>query len=210
MSVRLPPPILPYGPSGSSRRPRGGGGAGRWVFALFLLLGLSGAGGWLLHHWRFVHREKAFDAVIEEAARRNNVPASLVKALIRQESNFRPGAVGRAGEIGLMQVMPGAVRDWERVTGQRCRTLGMVFDPRLNIEIGSWYLSQGMSRWRGQKDQVILALAQYNAGATNATKWAREPAGKDPLDRIRFPPTRQYIKHILRYRDHYEQQSKRE
>lgn len=96
-----------------------------------------------------------------------------------------------------MQITPGAVKDWQRATGQRCRFNGMLFDPRLNIEIGTWYLSKAVATWQDYRDSDVLALAQYNAGPSRAREWRpKDPREELELSRISFPSTREYIKRV--------------
>lgn len=92
-----------------------------------------------------------FDAMIEEAARRYDLPADLIKAVIQVESNFNPMAVSAAGAKGLMQLMDATAA-----------ALGIKdsFDPAQNIEGGAAYLRRMLDRY----GQVSLALAAYNAG----------------------------------------------
>lgn len=150
----------------------------------------------------------AFDDLIREAAARHGLCPYLVKGVIKQESDFRPMSVGGAGEIGLMQITRGAVTDWERATGRRCPFQGMLFNPRLNIEIGTWYLARAFRRWRDYGDDaVVLALAEYNAGYSNARKWVPVQDSANALDEIRFPGTRQYIVNVLRYRDTFQREA---
>ena len=178
---------------------------------LILLLGLAGAGYLLYRHYNEAKRRThAFDTIIWETANRHRISPYLVKAVIRQESNFRPWVTGNAGEIGLMQVTGGAVQDWERITGQQCPSPGLLYDPRLNIEIGSWYLAYALRRWHHHPDAEPLALAQYNAGIVNAMKWAAGPETENVTARIRFPATRKYIKNVLSYRQYYEVNDPRE
>jgi Transglycosylase SLT domain len=93
-----------------------------------------------------------FDALIEDEARRQNVDASLVSAVIRAESNFEPRSVSRKGARGLMQLMPGTAR-----------RLGVSkpFDPRANVRGGVRYLKELSARFDGRPE---LVLAAYNAG----------------------------------------------
>ena len=45
-------------------------------------------------------------AIVEEKAKKHNVDANLVKAVIRVESNWVQGAVSHKGAVGVMQLMP--------------------------------------------------------------------------------------------------------
>jgi len=192
-------PLVNLGPDRRARERRG-----RFFRKFLWLLLLGGLGYAVLHYfreWRSSHR---YDAIIVEAANRHHVSPALVKAIICQESGFRPWSEGKAEEVGLMQLTPGAVRDWERSTGQKCQTRGALFDPRLNIEIGSWYIASNLAQWQAHPDMEVLALAQYNAGIRNAMKWAATDAAASTLDRISFPGTRRYIERILRSKQKYE------
>ena len=90
-------------------------------------------------------RFSRYDELIVKAARRNGVDPCLIKAVIWKESRFDKRARGLKGEVGLMQIMPDlAAADWARVKGFRTPSRGALFDPELNIEIGSWYLSRAL------------------------------------------------------------------
>ena len=60
-------------------------------------------------HWRLEHSQ---DRPILAAARRYGMDPALVKAVVWRESGFNPRALGRAGEIGLMQLMDAAAQEW--------------------------------------------------------------------------------------------------
>ncbi|OPZ25059.1 MAG: Soluble lytic murein transglycosylase precursor [Lentisphaerae bacterium ADurb.BinA184] len=149
-------------------------------------------------------RYTAYDAIIEDAARRQSLSPSLVRAVIRQESDFHYWRIGRAGEIGLMQVTGPAVADWERATGNRCRFRGKLFDARLNIEVGTWYLARALRRWSRYRDAEVLALAEYNAGYSRARKWAPADPREPALPAVAFPSTRTYISNVLAYREAFD------
>ena len=147
--------------------------------------------------------QDAFASLIDEAALRHGVQPELIRAVIKRESRFFPWRVGDAGEIGLMQITEGAVRDWERVTGNQCSYRGMLFDPRLNIEIGTWYLARSLQRWDGDPMADALALAEYNAGYGNVRDWVRQGEVDDTLRWVRFRGTREYIRAVCKYRDEF-------
>ncbi len=95
---------------------------------------------------------KEIDEAIDKAAQKHNVDANLVRALIKQESNFNPSAVSNKGAMGLMQLMPGTARQ-----------LGVSdpFDPQQNVDAGVKHLKQLLDNYNGD---VRLGLAAYNAG----------------------------------------------
>ncbi len=176
------------------------------LLACLFLLALGVAwfeyGSLLRQRWR--PDEDAYDEIIREAAGRHGISPYLVKAVIKQESNFNPLAVGAAGERGLMQIMDGAVQDWEQGTGRRCLHRGQLFSPRLNIEVGTWYLARALRRWHEYRDREALALAEYNAGPSRARAWAPEDRNADLLPLVAFPGTRDYIVKILTYKAEFE------
>lgn len=93
-----------------------------------------------------------YDHLITGAAKRQGVSFSLLKALIKAESNFNPEAVSSAGAKGLMQIMPVNIKDLK---------INDPFDPWENIMGGARYLKQLIKRFNGE---LPLALAAYNAG----------------------------------------------
>jgi soluble lytic murein transglycosylase-like protein len=124
----------------------------------------------------------SFENIIKTASRRFGVDEGLIKAVIRQESNFNPAAVSRAGARGLMQLMPGTAAG-----------LGVKdsFDPEQNIMAGTRFLKDMLNRYNGDVDS---ALAAYNWGPGN-------------LDRSRgaFLPreTREYLVKVKQYYAQY-------
>ena len=188
--------------------------SGRSFSALFLLfvalLAFAAAAGL----WRagkaffaYLARESRYDKIIVEAGRRNGVDPCLIKAVIWRESKFNAREKGGKGEIGLMQVIPlSAASDWAKSKRFTPPSAGALYDPELNIEIGSWYLGRALRRWRNFKDAVPLALCEYNAGLARTKKWQPETGDGDVISRIGIDSTKRYVKDILkRYRKYKEE-----
>lgn len=145
-----------------------------------------------------------YDRLIVEAAQRQGIPPRYIKAIIRKESKFRHWQVGSKDEIGLMQITDDAVTDWENRHGMQCPRRGLLFDPRLNIEIGTWYFANAFRQWLDKSNEpVVMALAQYNAGRSRALEWISEDNDENVMDNISFPGTKNYIKDVLIFADEY-------
>ena len=149
---------------------------------------------------RRVHR---FDTLIAEAGQKNGVDARLISAVIWRESRFRPSIQGPKEEIGLMQITEDAAAEWALAAHRPMPSRAELFDPETNIDAGSWILARAIKRWAPRKnDPLPFALAEYNAGRTNAERWALTSGdARDFWENIPFPTTKRYIKDILgRYR----------
>lgn len=158
-------------------------------------------------YYLWIYKELAvddsrFSDEISEAAAKHGIDSRLVRAVIYEESRFRPGAVGKAGEVGLMQVMPNrSAVDWAKANNVPCPEAGVLFSPRINLEIGCWYLSDGLRRFRDYKCAKELALARYNAGLSRANKWKPKDKNGEVIENITIASTKKYVKNIMnRYR----------
>jgi soluble lytic murein transglycosylase len=106
------------------------------------------------------------EAAIVRESRRNGLDPLLVSAVIEVESHFDPFAVSGVGARGLMQLMP-PTADWLLARDVKPAHL---FDPVLNIELGTLYLSQLMDQFGGDLNQALIA---YNAGPSVARSLQR-------------------------------------
>lgn len=94
------------------------------------------------------------DAAVKALAEEHHLPEELVHSVIGAESAYNPAAVSVKGAIGLMQLMP-----------ETARQLAVdPWDPGQNVQGGVSYLRQLLEKYAGARDQLVLALAAYNAG----------------------------------------------
>lgn len=113
---------------------------------------------------------------LNSAALSYGLPVEFFARLIRQESNFDPTSVSRAGAQGIAQFMPGTAR-W--------RGLADPFEPTQALyESARW-----LSELRDQFGNLGLAAAAYNAGPRRIRDWI---AGRGQLPR----ETRAYVRII--------------
>ena len=123
-----------------------------------------------------------YDRHISAAARKHGISSSLIKAVIKAESNFDPRAVSKSGACGLMQLMPDTAKD-----------LGVddPFDPRENIFGGTRYLKELLTQFNGE---LPLALAAYNAGPGKVQSGNCIP---------KIPETEDFVRRVMRYLKRY-------
>lgn len=152
----------------------------------------------------YVKKLHRYDRMIVEVSRTCSIDPRLITAVIWTESRFDPAAVGTAGEIGLMQVTETAAREWAAATHRKTFHRDDLFDPQTNLSAGCWYLARAIRYWQKKvPDPIPYALAEYNAGRSNARRWAdpENPNATHFLERITYPTTQKYITLILqRYR----------
>lgn len=127
----------------------------------------------------------------------------LVTSLVRQESEFNPGAVSRANAYGLMQLLPSTGKQMAKEQGERHFNASELFDPSENLRLGIAYLRQNIDHYGGQ---VEYALAAYNAGDGPVRQWIASGDYKDVpewVESIPYTETREYVQSIMRNREVY-------
>ena len=105
------------------------------------------------------------DEAVRAIAEEYHLPEDLVHSVIATESAYDPAAVSGKGAIGLMQLMPETAR--ELAVDPR--------DPGENVQGGVSYLKQLLERYAGSRDQLVLALAAYNAGPAAVDRYRGLP-----------------------------------
>ncbi len=151
----------------------------------------------------YMERIHRHDDIIVQVSREYDVDPRLVSAIIWRESRFNADVIGAADEIGLMQVTDLVGETWARSHDIDKYSSEDLFDLETNIRAGVWYLSRAIEQWSHRSDPLPYALAQYNAGRSNALRWAEHDEGKPRrfVENITFPTTRDYVENILkRYR----------
>jgi len=186
----------------------------RFLFKFVICILLAGVAGlvyfsmrsgdplYTLYEWVSPARFHQHDALIRAVAAEHQLDPMLVKALGWRESRFDAQKFGTAGERGLMQVSEKAAGEWAKGAKKEDLRVEELFDPRTNLEAGTWYLRHAIEHWQNQANPLPFALAEYNAGPSRALRWAggddtKAVAEKTFLANIDFPGTRKYVDSII-------------
>lgn len=124
----------------------------------------------------------SYESLIRLISSRHSVDADLIRAVIKTESDFNPAARSHKGAMGLMQLMPDTAR---------LHNVSDAYDPGENVDGGVRHLRMLLDRYQGNLE---LSLAAYNAGSAAVEKHRGIPP---------FAETREYVKRVLRFYDHY-------
>ena len=138
----------------------------------------------------------AYEDLIQKYSREYGIDPYLIAAIINVESRYDKNALSNKGARGLMQISP--------ITGEWAAKelsiadfdLEKLYDPDINIRIGSWYLKVLEEEFNGS---LQLILAAYNGGSGNVSNWLKnEEYSQDGLvlTKIPFKETEEYIKKV--------------
>ena len=144
--------------------------------------------------FRLVYPLEFWDLAKKEATA-NGFSPLLLLALIRQESLYDPGAVSVADALGLTQVVPSTGEGIAQQMGILFRESDLL-RPKTSIRFGAYYLGEQLDGFGGT---AAVALAAYNGGPGNASRWW-EAAGGDVdlfVETIDYPETRSYVELVM-------------
>lgn len=136
-----------------------------------------------------------YEATIREASDRYGLEPAFVAGVIYTESRFDPEARSHQGAYGLMQLLPQTAN----FISNRSGIAGDYRNPRVNVRLGTWYLSYLEGRYDGHER---LMLAAYNSGEGRVNSWIAEE-GFDIEQDIPYEETRSYVESVLEAREVY-------
>lgn len=128
---------------------------------------------------------------------------AVIYAVIKAESSFDADNRSRTGARGLMQIMPETGEWAAEVMGLNEYDAEKLYEPDTNIHIGCWYLRYLLDMYDGK---LSAALAAYNAGLGNVSKWLVNPeysSDGNTLDVVPYKETDGYVEKTLKYMEKY-------
>lgn len=146
-----------------------------------------------------------YTSLFHTQAANHGLDANFPIAIARQESAFLATARSRVGARGLMQLMPRTAKQTAKKHDIPYKKRSELFQPNLNIKLGTAYLSDMLKRF---DNNPAYAAAAYNAGPHRVSAWLKQ-RGNLPLDvwieTIPFSETRNYVQNVLSFKVIYDQ-----
>jgi soluble lytic murein transglycosylase len=134
----------------------------------------------------------------------NGLDPYLVASLVRQESEFNPGAVSNKNAMGLMQLLPRVGKGVAKQVKLKHFSPPQLFTPAINLQLGTRYFRSMVDQFGGFE----YALAAYNAGDDRVKDWQSVGKYRDVqefVESIPFTETREYVQAIMRNANVYRQ-----
>lgn len=194
-----------YRRSNHGRRKRNTSGRDRIAAVLILFFFIFFAGRAIYN--KFFKLPYSYDVYITKYSEKYSVSKELVASVIYNESRFNKDAKSNQDAHGLMQIQPETANfiagklnmDYEN---------GDLYDPEINIKMGTWYLSYLLKRFNGN---LRHAIAAYNAGPNAVQSWLEDDrySQNGELISIPYKETANYVDNVLRMKTEYENKFKK-
>ncbi|EJF80751.1 hypothetical protein MCO_00265 [Bartonella sp. DB5-6] len=128
---------------------------------------------------------------------------ALVYAIARQESEFNPTAISKAGAQGILQLLPTTAKTLAKKYSITWSPQKLRSDASYNATLGAYFLREQLERFNGS---YVLTLIGYNAGPRRVNEWIKrygDPRGQsldkviDWIERIPYTETRNYVMRVM-------------
>jgi soluble lytic murein transglycosylase len=147
--------------------------------------------------------EQRFPLALETRVKREaggaGIDPAWAYAIIRAESAWMTDAHSHADAYGLMQLLPGVAKSMAKAEKLPYDRPSDLFDPTLNVELGTRYLGRMAGKFDGSP---WLASAAYNAGEAPVGRWLDARGALDPdffIETIPYRETREYVGRVLAF-----------
>ena len=156
-----------------------------FIIAIVILIG----GKYIIKNYIYPYN---YSEILNKYSYEYDLDPLLVLSVIKTESNFNIESESIKGAKGLMQIMD-STGEWiaEKLEVDNFNP-NMLYEPEINIRFGCWYLNNLLMEF----GDLSLALAAYNGGSGNVTKWLNDPeysSDGENLTYIPFKETKKYV-----------------
>lgn len=162
------------------------------IIAIILLFG----GKYIIKRYIYPYK---YSEIVNEFSYKYNLDPFLVLAVIKTESNFNEDAESSKGAKGLMQIMDSTGEWIASKVGVDDFNPNMLYEAEVNVEFGCWYLNNLLNEF----DDLSLALAAYNGGSGNVTKWLNDPEYSNDGESLTYIPFKETKKYVDRVSTRY-------
>jgi len=152
--------------------------------------------------WQFLLRQLYPMYFMEEVLQSGEdwqLSPALILAIMKKESAFESRIISYANAYGLMQLIPPTAREVSTKLDIEFDPPRSLFEPGINIQLGSYYIYKLLRRYQGN---LYFALAAYNAGPHRVDKWRKIFKTADDelfMENIEFEQTRNYVRTVMYY-----------
>ncbi|WP_010165849.1 lytic transglycosylase domain-containing protein [Candidatus Epulonipiscium viviparus] len=165
-----------------------------YILLLVLILGLSGI------YIAYKIYPRPYLSYVEELSELYGLDELFIYAIIQTETHFDPNAVSRSGARGLMQIMEPTGLWAATELKIENYTADDLFDPYINMQIGTWYISRLI---RNYDNNIDLALAAYNGGSGNVAKWLNNTQYSHDGQTLHTIPFKETHNYVIKVNFHY-------
>jgi soluble lytic murein transglycosylase-like protein len=146
--------------------------------------------------WNFAYPRPHW-MIVQKFSKKAGIDPYLALAIMREESLYQADVVSPASARGLMQLMPYTGKRVAKIIGLNLKDEMDLFDPKINIQLGTSYLGQISKRF----PEVIQIAGSYNAGPGRMKEWLKRFSDRDLdefVESIPYIETRNYVKRVFR------------
>lgn len=170
------------------------------IIGILLIVGIMLVAIPISNRWMYPLK---YEENILNSAKQYKISPFLVMGVIRVETKFDPTQISHANAQGLMQLTPATVDTVIQKAPFSSAVRDQIGDPKVNIQLGTWYLAYLIKRFDGNE---VVAVAAYNAGPGKVEKWLQEKSWDGTLQNansIKYPETRKYVQKVMAYYGKY-------
>lgn len=149
--------------------------------------------------------KQEYSEYVNKYAEINGIDPMWIYTIIKVESNFNKDATSNSGAKGLMQLMENTANEMAKSVSLEGFNRDMLYDPEINIMLGTKYFDQLLSKYN---ENYYLAIAAYNAGIGNVDEWIRKGIIKSDgsdIENIPYKETNMYVRKTIKCYSIYEE-----